>query len=265
MRVLVTGAGGGIGRAISVRLARDAQTRGEAASFALIDLRAGGALDETGAAVKVEGASVFAFAGNLADPAIPGRMVEQAVEAMGGLDVLISNAGVNAPGLLKDLALEDWDRVLAVNTRPTWLLAKAAYPHLKEARGVVVSIASMSGMQPHTGLGAYSASKAALIILTKQIAQEWAADGIRANSVSPGFVESPMTADLYADPAVRASRESFVPLGRIAQPDDIAAVVSFLAGPDARYVTGQNILTDGGLCDSILDKTPGRPSAGPKA
>ena len=158
MRVLVTGAGGGIGRAIAVRLAGDARARGEEAAFALVDLRPGGALEETAEAMKGAGGSVSSFAGNLADPAVPGRLVEQAVEAMGGLDVLVSNAGVNAPGRLKDLPLEDWDRVFAVNTRPTWLMAKAAYPHLKASRGVVVSIASMSGMQPHTGLGAYSAS-----------------------------------------------------------------------------------------------------------
>lgn len=265
MRILVTGAGGGIGRAISVRLCRDAKARGAAAEIALVDLRPGEALDAAKMAVEEVGARAVTFTGNLADPTVPAMLVEAAVRELGGLDVLVSNAGVNAPAPLKDLTVEDWDRVMAVNTRPTWLLAKAAHPHLREARGVIVSIASMSGMEPHTGLGAYSASKAGLIILTKQIAQEWAADGIRANSVSPGFVESPMTADLYANPAVRSSRESFVPLGRIAQPDDIAAVVSFLAGPDARYVTGQNILTDGGLCESILDKTPGRPSPGPKA
>src|SRR3546814_5906517 len=161
------------------------------------------------------GGEAFALTGDIGDPAVPGRIVAGAVAALGGLDVLVSNAGVNSPGRLADLALEEWDRLFAVNTRPTWLLAKAAYRHLKAARGRIVAVASMSGMQPHTGLGAYSASKAALIVLVKQIAQAWAADGIRANRVSPGFVESPMTADLYADPAVRGSRERFVPLGRI--------------------------------------------------
>ncbi|MFN4088297.1 MAG: SDR family NAD(P)-dependent oxidoreductase [Alphaproteobacteria bacterium] len=265
MRILVTGAGGGIGRAICMRLTADARARGEEAAVAAVDLRTGAALDESVGMLRAAGARVVPLVGNLDDPAVPERLVADAVAGLGALDVLVSNAGVNAPAPLKDLALEDWDRVMAVNTRPTWLLAKAAHPHLAATRGCIVSIASMSGMQPHTGLGAYSASKAALIILTKQIAQEWAADGIRANSVSPGFVESPMTADLYADPVVRRSRETFVPLGRIGRPEEIAAVVSFLAGPDARYVTGQNLLTDGGLCESILDKTPGRPSAGPKA
>lgn len=265
MRVLVTGAAGGIGRAVCVRLATDAAARGGRAQILATDLRSGGALDETVAAVAAAGGEAVGRAGNLADPAVPERLVGETVQAFGGLDVLISNAGVNAPGRLVDLPLDDWDRVMAVNTRPTWLLAKAAHPYLKASRGTIVATASMSGMQPHTGLGAYSASKAALIILVKQIAQEWAADGIRANCVSPGFVESPMTADLYAVEAVRKSRENFTPLGRIGQPEDIAAVISFLAGPEAGYVTGQNLLTDGGLCESILDKIPGRPSAGPRA
>lgn len=264
MRALVTGAAGGIGRATCIRLAQDARARGETAQIALTDLRKSEALEETAAAVRAAGGEAVALAGNLADPETPPRLVAEAAEALGGVDLLVSNAGVNAPGPLAGLALEDWDLLFAVNTRATWLLAKAAYPQLKAARGAIVATASMSGMFPHTGLGAYSASKAALIILVKQLAQEWARDFIRANCVSPGFVATPMTANLYADEGIRRAREAIVPLGRIGAPDDMAAVIAWLAGPDARYVTGQNILADGGFCEGVLDRIPGRPSAGPR-
>ena len=265
MRVLVTGAAGGIGRAASVRLAQDARARGETARVAVADLRHDGNLDDTADAVRAAGGEAVPLSGNLADPGVPAMLVDQTVRAFGGLDALVSNAGVNSPGPLATLALEEWDRLFDVNTRPTWLLAKAAYPHLKAARGAIVATASMSGMFPHTGLGAYSASKAALIILVKQLAQEWGRDGIRANCVSPGFVNTPMTTDLYAVDTIRHSREKIVPLGRIGGPEDMAAVMSFLLGPDARYVTGQNILTDGGFVEGVLDRIPGRPSAGPRA
>ena len=264
MRVLVTGAAGGIGRAACVRLAQDASKRGEVAKVAAADLRHNPALEQTVDAVRAAGGEAVPLSGNLADPKVPAFLVDQAVQAFGGLDVLVSNAGVNSPGPLATLALEEWDRLFEVNTRPTWLLAKAAYSSLKAVRGNIVATASMSGMFPHTGLGAYSASKAALIILVKQLAQEWGKDGIRANLVSPGFVHTPMTEDLYAADTVRHARERIVPLSRIGGPDDMAAVISFLAGPDAHYVTGQNILTDGGFVEGVLDRIPGRPSAGPR-
>ena len=147
-----------------------------------------------------------------------------------------------------------------VNTRATWLLGRAAHPHLRETRGAIAVTASMSGMTPHGDMGAYSASKAAVIILAKQMAQEWAADGIRVNCVSPGFVRTPMTEAMYADPAVKAAREGMVPMGAIADPEgDIAGVVAFLLGRDSRYVTGQVILADGGFSESLFTSIPGRP------
>ena len=117
----------------------------------------------------------------------------------------------------------------------------------------------MSGIAPQPGLGAYSATKAALIMLLRQIAQEWAADGSRANAVSPGLVHTPMTEEAYADQDFRTRREAMVPEKRIAEPGpDIAGVVTFLLGPDAAYITGQNIVVDGGLSDAILSVLPAR-------
>src|SRR5207302_682870 len=112
----------------------------------------------------------------------------------GGLDGLVSNAGINRPGTLLQYAVDDWDRVFAVNTRATWLLAKAAHPALKASRGAIVAVASMSGSNPHANLGAYGPSKAALIMLVRVLAQELGRDGIRVNALSPGMVRTGMTA-----------------------------------------------------------------------
>lgn len=146
-----------------------------------------------------------------------------------------------------------------VNLRAAWLLAKAAHPALSEAGGRIVTVGSMSGVAPQPGMGAYSVSKAGLIMLTRLMAQEWAADGIRANCVSPGMVLTPMTEANYRDADFRRRREAMCPIPRIGDPDkDIAGLVAFLLSADAGYMTGHNLLADGGLADSILRALPRR-------
>jgi NAD(P)-dependent dehydrogenase (short-subunit alcohol dehydrogenase family) len=169
----------------------------------------------------------------------------------------VSNAGINRPGALMDYALADWDAMFAVNTRATWLLAKAAYSALKASHGAIVAIASMSGSNAHANLGAYGPSKAAIIMLVKVLAQELGRDGIRVNSVSPGMVRTGMTARVYADQRVAAERDALVPLGRVATPEDMADVVAFLLGPDARYVNGHDLVVDGGVAGNFLGRLPG--------
>src|SRR5207245_17348 len=193
----------------------------------------------------------------------PARVVGEAVDRFGGLDGLVSNAGINRPGALLQYAVDDWDRVFAVNTRATWLLAKAAHPALTAARGAIVAVASMSGSNPHANLGAYGPSKAALIMLVQVLAQEFARDGIRVNALSPGMVRTGMTAKVYADPRIAAERDALVPLGRVATPEDMADVIAFLLGPDARYVNGHDLVVDGG----VRGKPGGdpRPPSGPPA
>ncbi|MBM3649295.1 MAG: SDR family oxidoreductase, partial [Alphaproteobacteria bacterium] len=144
-----------------------------------------------------------------------------------------------------------------VNLRANWLLAKAAYPHLKKSRGAVVMMSSMSGVMPQLPTGAYSPTKAALIMLAEMMAMEWAADGIRANAVCPGFVHTSMTDAIYRQRKLARARAKLVPLGRVAKPEDIADVVAFLLSPAASYITGQALVVDGGLTRSILNHTPG--------
>ena len=257
MRALVTGASRGIGRAIAARLAR----RG--GSLALCASAPSAELDAIVAECTHAGARAEPLVGDLADPAVAARLVAQAAQSLDGIDAVVSNAGVVAPSSLADLAPEAWDRVFSINVRSPWLLAKAAYPFLKSSKGAFLAVASMSGVEPYPGTGAYSPSKAALIMLVRVLAQEWAADGIRVNAVSPGLIHTAMTAPIYADTAKKAAREALVPMHRIGDPGaDIAGLVAFLLSADAGYVTGQNIVADGGLLGSIQAHLAGRPKSG---
>jgi glucose 1-dehydrogenase len=183
--------------------------------------------------------------------------VAEAVARFGGLDGLVSNAGVNRPGPLVDYTVEDWDRLFAVNTRATWLLAKAAHAALRASGGAIVAVASMSGTHAHAGLGAYGPSKAAVIMLARVLAQELGRDGIRVNTVSPGMTRTGMSVRVYTDPRIAKERDDLVPLGRVAMPDDMAAVIAFLLSPDARYVNGHDLIVDGGLTGNLLGRLPG--------
>jgi NAD(P)-dependent dehydrogenase (short-subunit alcohol dehydrogenase family) len=249
MRIIVTGAARGIGRAIALKLARDVQRSGGRARLALVDLAADASLAETEARLATVPA----------DAEAPARVTRAAVEWLGGLDGLVCNAGIVHPRPLLDVDAGQWDRVMNVNARQVLLMAQAAQPALARSRGAIVAIASMSGVEPHALNGSYSAAKAAEIMLVRQLAQEWGPDGIRANVVSPGMTRTSLSEELYRDPATKAARERMVPLRRIADPHaDIAGCVAFLLSPEARYVTGVNLVADGGVGGGILGHLPGR-------
>lgn len=257
MRILITGASKGIGRGIATRLA------GADNALALCGTRPSSELSSIAETCASQGSKVAQLTGDLADATVPARLIAEAAAAMGGIDAIIANAGIVAPSRIDALALDDWDRIFAVNTRSAFLLAKAAYPHLKASTGSFVAVASMSGVEPYPGTGAYSPSKAALIMLVRVLAQEWAADGIRVNALSPGLIKTAMTAPIYADPEKTRAREALVPMHRIGDPErDMAGVAAFLISPDAGYITGQNILADGGLLGSIQANIAGRPKSG---
>ncbi len=257
MRALVTGAASGIGRATCLRLARDAQAAGGRAQVAAVDLGPSTALDALVKDLGNLGAAALPLHGDMATADAPAHVVGEAVARFGGLDALVSNAGVNRPGPLADYAVADWDRMFAVNTRATWLLAKAAHDALAASHGAIVAVASMSGSNTHANLGAYGPSKAALIMLVAVLAQEFGRDGIRVNSLSPGMVRTGMTEKVYADQAVAAARDALVPIGRVATPEDMADVIAFLLGSDARYVNGHDLVADGGVTGNLLGRLPG--------
>ena len=256
-RVLVTGAGSGIGRAVCLRVARDAAAQGAAAGIAAVDLPSSPGLAGVIGELDKLGAQAVAIHADMGSADGPGRAVTEAVTQFGGLDGLVSNAGVNRPGLLKDYTVADWDLLFAVNVRATWLLAQAAHAALATSHGAIVTTASMSGSNAHANLGAYAPSKAAVIMLVKVLAQEFGRDGIRVNSVSPGMVRTNMTEPVYQNKELATRRAELVPLGRVATPEDIADAIAYLLGPDARYVNGHDLVVDGGVTGNFLGRLPG--------
>jgi NAD(P)-dependent dehydrogenase (short-subunit alcohol dehydrogenase family) len=235
--VLVTGASpGGIGGAIARRLVVPGRT--------WITISATGDSPEQkqlAAELEDAGASVLTVNGDLTDFAFPGYLVAAAAEFGSGLDVVVSNAGRSHRRPLAGLTLPEWDYAFNVHARAAWLLAVAARPHLARSRGSFIATGSILGTLACAGRGAYPAAKAALIMMCQCLAQEWAADGIRVNVVSPGLVST--------EAAPKPDAGDVVPLGRPGVPEDVADVVAFLAA--AEYVTGQNIVADGGLTGAV--------------
>jgi len=252
MKVIVTGAASGIGRATAFRLARDAANReGRPAQILLVDI-AKEKLEEVAALLRAEGAGAESHVADLTDPPSAVGVVEAARKSFGGLDALVSNAGIIQRASLLDLSIADYERSFAINTRATWLLAKAAHPLLAVSKGSIVATASISGHEPTPPLGAYSASKAALIMLVRQMAVEWGPDGIRCNTVSPGSTHTAMTDARYSDPVQREAAAQRSPLRMVGSPENQAAAIAFLVSPDAAYITGIDLLVDGGLATMLM-------------
>jgi meso-butanediol dehydrogenase/(S,S)-butanediol dehydrogenase/diacetyl reductase len=173
-------------------------------------------------------------------------LVEWTVDEFGGLDVVVNNVGVGQSGSVEEMSLEEWQTVIQVNLTGVMYGARAAMPHLKESDGAIVNVASIFGLVGGPGAPAYSAAKGGVVNLTRELAVDYASEGVRVNSICPGFVETPMT-DEYLD------QEQFyefvrgqTPLGRVAEPEEISGLVAFLASDEASYITGANIPVDGG-------------------
>ena len=251
MKVIVKGAAQGIGRAIALKIAKDYQ----GAKLLLTDLNQV-SLDAVANEVRELGSEAYVKAGDLTDPTfIEGLSAE--ISNLGGLDAVASNAGVALHSPLLTLSLEMWEKNFALHVRAPWLLAKACHAALKASQGAFIITASVSGTHPTPPGGAYSSSKAAALMLAKQMAVEWGPDGIRVNTISPGMTLTPMTHSAYTQPGVMAQRELRIPLRRIGQPEDIAKAVAFLMSPEANYITGADIVVDGGLTQTLMAYNPG--------
>lgn len=243
-RALVTGAARGIGKAIAARLGADGWTVG------MLDVSRS---DVDAAASDIEGAM-----GLVADISDEGS-VEAALDMFGGApNLVVNNAGIVRFGPLIDLAFEDFAVVAMVNLVGTFTVARAAARRMVDAavRGSIINITSMNGVAPGPNGGAYGATKAGIALLTQQMAIEWGSYGIRVNAIAPGLILAGMSDAIYSDPQIREARESKVPLGRLGTPEDIASLVSFLASSESSYITGQNILVDGGVTMSMIANLP---------
>ena len=233
---LVTGASGGIGRAIALALS-DAGAR-----VALSGTREA-VLQEVAASLKGESAIV---ACNLSDPAAVDALVGQAEAALGPVDILVANAGITRDKLLIQMKDEDWNEVINVNLGSYFRLAKTAVRGMmKRHHGRIIGITSIVGVTGNPGQANYCASKAGMIGFTKSLAQEVASRSITANTIAPGFIESPMT-DGLPDTQKQALLGQ-IPSGRLGQGSDIAAAAVYLASNEAAYVTGQTLHVNGGM------------------
>jgi NAD(P)-dependent dehydrogenase (short-subunit alcohol dehydrogenase family) len=235
---IVTGAAGGVGRA-TVAALRDA---GAAVVAEDIDP---GVQDLAG-----DDERVAALVGDVADAAVAERAVAIARERFGGLDLLVNNAAQFLLKSILDTTDEEWDRLMRSNVRGAFVHARAALPALAERRGSMVNVASVAGMVGAPGQAAYAATKGAIVQLTRQLAVEYAPQGVRVNAVGPGAIDTPFVArslgvaveDRPVPPEVVESH----PLGRVAQPREIADVIAFLGSPLAGFMTGAIVMADGG-------------------
>jgi NAD(P)-dependent dehydrogenase (short-subunit alcohol dehydrogenase family) len=188
--------------------------------------------------------------------------VAAALDSLGTPDVVVNNAGIVRFGPLVGLSVDDWRAVVDVNLTGTFVVSRAVAARLQtEGRpGCIVNVTSMNGVAPGPNAGAYGSTKAAIALLTQQMALEWGGDGIRVNAVAPGLIDAGMSEPIYADRATREAREGKVPLGRLGTEADICGAVRFLTSDDAGYVTGQNLLVDGGVTMAMIANLP-RPQA----
>lgn len=228
---IVTGGAMGIGAAVVARLVA------EGAKVMVADIQAPTDLGEAVAYTETDVTSSHQTA----------ALMRATVARWGRLDVLVNNAGLGALAETPEMGEDVWDAVFAINTRAIFLACKFAIPAMRKTGGAIVNIASISGLAGDYGMGAYNASKGAVINYTRSLAIDCARDGIRVNALCPGLIETAMTELTVARPDDRVAWLAPIPLGRMGRPEEMASIVAFLASDDASYMTGAIVAADGGL------------------
>lgn len=234
---LVTGAARGIGRVIAASMIE------AGAKVARSDVLP---YDEWESLSETEVRSASEHKVQICSAASCHRLVEEVVDHYNHLDLLVNSAGVTARGLAATMSEDDWQRVIDVNLTGTFLMCQAAFPALRDAKGAVVNLGSTNGHVAVRNSASYAVSKAGVMQLSRVLALEWATDGVRVNSVAPTIVPTAMTEDLRSDPIYMAEKMSSIPLGKMAEPSDVAHAIVFLLSSGAKMITGQTIFVDGG-------------------
>jgi len=247
---VVTGAASGIGAAIARSLAA------AGAQVALLDRDSAGC-EKVTAELVAEGARAIAVTCDIADEASVQAAAQRVQAELGDCHVLINNAGFLRSGGLADVSLDDWNAVLAVNLTGYLLCARAFSAPMRAAgRGSIVNVASIAGLTPQTGSGAYSASKAGVLLMSRQMAVEWGPQGVRSNAICPGMIRTALSAKFYEEPGFEQKRAAVTASRRVGEPQDIADVALFLASPRSAYVNAAEILVDGGMNSMLMDMVP---------
>ena len=237
---LVTGAASGIGRASARVLAE------QGATVMVADIEETAALSVV-AEIAEEGGSAEVVALDVTDEDHWIAGLDGVLDRHGRLDILVNNAGIDRRGILERVSIEEIDAVLGVNLRGTILVARAAMPLLRAAQGTIVNVASELAMIGAPGLPVYVATKGGVVALTRALAVDHAADGIRVNCIEPAVVQTEFTAPLWDDPKRSIWFKEFTPMGRLAQPHELVGAVVYLASDASSYVTGQSITIEGGI------------------
>ena len=239
--VLVTGAGSGIGAATARRFAS------EGANVVLVGRRRD-ALESV--AKNLDTARILVHDADVSDPKLVEALVAATVARFGGLDVLVNNAGVGTAGSFLQGNIEDWHKIMSINVDGVVYCCRSALPHLLKSHGNIVNVSSVSGLGGDWGLAFYNASKGAVTNLTRALALELGGKGVRVNAVNPSLTATEMTKSLEANQALVAKFVDRIPIGRAARPEEVAAVIAFLASEDASFVNGVNLPVDGGVSAS---------------
>lgn len=238
---LITGAARGIGATIALALAA------EGTDIAVVDYGEKSAAEETLAKIAERGVRVAYYRCDVSDFAAAKATADAVVKDFGKIDILVNNAGVTADKLLVRMEEEDWDRVININLKGCFNMIKHVTPYMMRKRyGRIVSISSVVGLMGNAGQANYSASKAGIIGLTKTVAKEFAPRGVTANAVAPGFIKTAMTEALSEEQ--KQAMYKLIPLGKLGETEDIAEAVLFLVSDRARYITGEVLRVDGGMC-----------------
>lgn len=238
---IVTGSATGIGKATALRLAQDGYN-------VVLNGRSRNGLEELAAEI---GTDITAIAqGDVANPEDAKTIVRIAVETFGRVDVVVNNAGVVKPGTAETMSDEDFRAMMDINVGGVRNVTLAALPELRKSKGNIVNVSSVSGMGGDWGMYGYNASKGAVSLMTMGLALDLGRDGVRVNAVAPATTNTRLASGLKGNEAAQKAFASRIPMGRVVEPEEVASVISFLAGPDAAFVSGVILPVDGGMSAS---------------